>query len=74
MLLILLVLAGPVTGIFIIFVTDAPLSTINLIGSALFVLVLPYAAVCLTLLHLDLTSRRRQAAAETSSPGMLPPA
>ena len=73
-LLVLLVLAGPVTGIFIIFVTDAPLSTINLIGSALFVLVLPYAAVCLTLLHLDLTSRRRQAAAETSSPGMLPPA
>jgi hypothetical protein len=73
-LFLLLLLLGPVTGIFIIFVTDAPLSTINLIGSALFVLVLPYAAVCLTLLHLDLTSRRRQAAAETSSPGMLPPA
>jgi hypothetical protein len=72
-LIVLLVLAGPITGIFIIFVTDAPLSTINLIGSALFVLVLPYAAVCLTLLHLDLTSRRRQAAAETPSPGMLPP-
>jgi hypothetical protein len=73
-LFVLLLLAGPITGIFIIFITDAPLSTINLIGSALFVLVLPYAAVCLTLLHLDLTSRRRQAAAETSSPGMLPPA
>jgi ABC-type sugar transport system permease subunit len=67
--LFILVLAGPVTGILIIFVTDAPLATINFFGTLLFALVLPFVAVALTLLYLDLAVRRDS---EEESPGMLP--
>jgi hypothetical protein len=67
--LFVLVLAGPVTGILIIFVTDAPLATINFFGTLLFALVLPFVAVALTLLYLDLAVRRDS---EEESPGMLP--
>jgi len=71
-LLVLLVFSGPFTGVLVIFVTDAPLSTINLFGSLLFALVLPYAAVALTLLHFDLVSRRGAEPAESAPTGMLP--
>jgi hypothetical protein len=69
MFLFILVLAGPVTGILIIFVTDAPLATINFFGTLLFALVLPFVAVALTLLYLDLAVRRDS---EQEPPGMLP--
>jgi ABC-type sugar transport system permease subunit len=67
--LFILVLAGPFTGILIIFVTDAPLATINFFGTLLFALALPFVAVALTLLYLDLAARRDS---EEETPGMLP--
>jgi hypothetical protein len=67
-LLFLLFLAGPFTGVLIILLTDAPLATVNFFGTLLFALVLPFTAVALTLLYLDLTKRR-----EGANPVILPP-
>ena len=66
-LLFLLFLAGPFTGVLIILLTDAPLATVNFFGTLLFALVLPFTAVALTLLYLDLTTRR-----EAANPVILP--
>jgi hypothetical protein len=68
-LLLVLVVTGPLTGVVIIFVTDAPLATINFFGTLLFALVLPFTSVAVSLLYLDLASRRDS---EGPSPGMLP--
>jgi hypothetical protein len=68
-LLLVLVVTGPITGIVIIFVTDAPLATINFFGTLLFALVLPFTTVAVSLLYLDLAARRDS---EGPSPGMLP--
>jgi hypothetical protein len=57
-LLVLLFLAGPFTGVLIILLTDAPLATVNFFGTLLFALVLPFTSVALTLLYLDLMARR----------------
>jgi hypothetical protein len=70
-LLLLLVVTGPVTGIVVIFITDAPLATINFFGTLLFALVLPFTCVALSLLYLDLAVRRDSGRA---TPGMLPAA
>jgi hypothetical protein len=70
-LLLLLVVTGPVTGIVVIFITDAPLATINFFGTLLFALVLPFTSVALSLLYLDLAVRRDS---ERVTPGMLPAA
>ena len=55
-LLLLLVVTGPFTGVLVIFVTDAPLETINF-ATLLFALVLPFTSVALSLLYLDLAVR-----------------
>jgi hypothetical protein len=68
-LLLVLAVTGPVTGVLIIFVTDAPLATINFFATLLFALVLPLTSVALTFLYLDLAVRRDST--ETSA-GMLP--
>ena len=68
-LLLVLAVTGPITGVVIIFVTDAPLATINFFGTLLFALVLPLTSVALSLLYLDLADRRDS---ETTSAGMLP--
>ena len=68
-LLLVLVVTGPFLGVLVIFVTDAPLSTINFFGTLLFALVLPLTSVALTLLYLDLAVRRDS---EETSTGMLP--
>ena len=68
-ILFVLALTGPFTGVVIIFVTDAPLATINFFGTLLFALVLPLASVAVTLLYLDLAVHRDSKAAD---PGMLP--
>lgn len=47
---------GPVLGLAFLF-TTLPVSTVNLIGSAIFVLVIPYVGVGRTLLYLDLAAR-----------------
>ena len=67
-LLLVLAVAGPVTGVVIIFVTDAPLATINFFGTLLFALVLPFTSVALSLLYLDLAVRRDS---KDASAGML---
>ena len=60
-LLVLLFLAGPFTGVIVILLTDAPLATVNFFGTLLFALVLPFTSVALSLLYLDLMARRAQA-------------
>jgi hypothetical protein len=60
LLLLVLVLVGPFTGVIVILITDAPLATINFFGTLLFALVLPLVTVALTLLYLDLAVRRDQ--------------
>ena len=70
-LVLVLAVAGPVTGVLIIFVTDAPLATINFFGTLLFALVLPFTSVALSLLYLDLAVRRDS---KDASAGMLPAA
>jgi hypothetical protein len=68
-LLLALAVTGPITGVLIIFVTDAPLATINFFATLLFALVLPLTSVALTLLYLDRAERRDS---EEASAGMLP--
>ncbi|MGH3013030.1 MAG: hypothetical protein ACRDMY_14495 [Gaiellaceae bacterium] len=68
-LLFLLVLTGPFTGVIVILLTAAPLATVNFFGTLLFALVLPFAMVALTLLYLDLAARRDS---QNPTPGMLP--
>ncbi len=68
-LLFLLVLTGPFTGVLVILLTAAPLTTVNFFGTLLFALVLPFASVALTLLYLDLAVRHDS---EVANPGMLP--
>jgi len=69
MLLLVLIVTGPFLGVLVIFVTDAPLATINFFGTLLFALVLPFTSVALSLLYLDLAVRRDS---EEPSTGMLP--
>ena len=47
---------GPMLGLAFLF-TTLPVSTVNLIGSAIFVLVIPYVGIGRTLLYLDLVAR-----------------
>jgi hypothetical protein len=68
-LLLLLVVTGPFTGVLVIFVTDAPLETINFFATLLFALVLPFTSVALSLLYLDLALRHDS---QQAPPGMLP--
>jgi hypothetical protein len=48
---------GPVLGLALLF-TTIPVTTVNLFGSAIFVLVIPYVGVGRTLLYLDLAARK----------------
>jgi hypothetical protein len=68
-LLLCLAVTGPFVGVLVIFVTDAPLATINFFAALLFALVLPLVSTALTLLYLDLTVRRDS---EDTRAGMLP--
>jgi hypothetical protein len=52
------VAAGPVAGVILIFLTDAPLSTVNAFGSLVFALLIPYMAIARTLLFFDLEAQR----------------
>ena len=68
-LLLMLAVTGPFIGVLVIFVTDAPLATINFFAALLFALVLPFVSTALTLLYLDLAVRRDS---EGPPAGMLP--
>jgi hypothetical protein len=69
-LLLALAVTGPFVGVLVIFVTDAPLATINFFAALLFAFVLPLVSAALTLLYLDLAVRRDS---EEGTAGMLPP-
>lgn len=51
------VAVGPIVGVLMIFLTDLPLTYINLFGSVLYGLVIPWVAIGRTLLYFDLTER-----------------
>jgi hypothetical protein len=48
---------GPVLGFALLF-TTLPISTVNLVGSVVFVLLIPYVGIGRTLLYLDLAARK----------------
>ena len=48
---------GPIVGIMVIFVTSAPLTLVDVIGSLVYALVVPYVAIALTLLYFDARAR-----------------
>jgi hypothetical protein len=58
--------AGPVLGFALVF-ADVPLTTINLLGSLVFALLVPYVALARTLLYFDLQVRAQDAPAGSES-------
>jgi hypothetical protein len=60
------VIAGPVLGFALVFTTLAPWA-INLFGSLVFALLLPYLVLARTLLYLDLAARKEQSASERTA-------
>ena len=51
-------LLGPIVGIIVLFLTPSPLGIVNLVSSLVYVFVMPYAGIALTLLFYDLRQRR----------------
>jgi hypothetical protein len=64
---LLSIVAGPALGLALIF-TDVPLWTINLLGSIVFALLIPYVAIARTLLYFDLRAHGELAEAATAPP------
>ena len=64
---LLSVAAGPVLGFALIF-ADLSLTAINLLGSLVFALLLPYVALGRTLLYFDLAARAQEAPAKAKAP------
>jgi hypothetical protein len=60
------VVAGPALGLALVF-TDVPLWTVNLLGSVVFALLIPYVAIARTLLYFDLQAIA-EAAPEQAAP------
>ena len=58
-LAIVLAVAGPMLGLFLIF-TPLPLVLVNLIGSVVYALVIPFTTTGATLLYFDLQARQRE--------------
>jgi hypothetical protein len=54
--------SGPIIGFVLLFVTPLEPRWIDLIGSAIYLLVLPFVAISATLLFFDLKARRERAA------------
>jgi hypothetical protein len=61
-LTVLSLVAGPFLGLFLIFLNFSPI-TVNLIGSIVFALLIPYVAAGRTLLYFDLEAREEEAPA-----------
>jgi hypothetical protein len=64
---LLSIAAGPVLGWSLI-VADLPLIAINLLGSLVFALLVPYVALAITLLYLDLATRAQEAPVRAKAP------
>ena len=54
---VIAILSGPVLGVMILLMTSQSLTFINLIGSIIYALTVPYAAIALTLYYFDLQAR-----------------
>jgi hypothetical protein len=54
---VVVILSGPILGVLILLLTSQSLSFINLIGSVIYTLTVPYAAIALTLYYFDLEAR-----------------
>jgi hypothetical protein len=63
LLTLLAVVAGPILGIFLIFLNFSPI-VVNLIGSVVYGLLIPYVAIGRTLLYFDLEAREGEPARE----------
>jgi hypothetical protein len=55
---ILAALSGPLLGVLLLLLTDRSLNVINLAGSLVYTITVPYAALALTLYYFDLEARR----------------
>lgn len=55
-------LLGPIVGVFVLFLTSSSLGFVNLVGSVVYAVVMPYAGIAIALLFYDL--RRRKAGEE----------
>jgi hypothetical protein len=56
---ILAALSGPLVGVVLLLVSDRSLNFINLAGSIVYTITVPFAAIALTLYYFDLTLRER---------------
>jgi Vacuolar protein sorting-associated protein 62 len=59
-------LSGPIVGFVFLLLTSVDPKTLNLIGSLVYVIVLPYLAIATTLLYFDLKERRETVASPAS--------
>jgi len=55
---VIAILSGPLVGVLILLLTSRSLIVINTIGAVVYALVVPYAAIVLTLYYFDLQARR----------------
>jgi hypothetical protein len=60
-------LSGPIVGFVFLLLTSVDPKTLNLIGSLVYVIVLPYLAIATTLLYFDLKERRKALESPVSS-------
>ena len=58
---VIAVLAGPLRGVLILLLTSRSLTFIDVTGSIVYTMVVPYAAIALTLYYFDLHIRRGSA-------------
>jgi len=56
---ILAALSGPLVGVLLLLLSDRSLNFINITGSVIYTITVPYAAIALTLYYFDLDERRR---------------
>jgi hypothetical protein len=55
-------LSGPLFGVLLLLLTDRSLNFINVTGSLIYTITVPYAAIALTLYYFNLDERKRDAA------------
>ena len=61
-LYVIAIAIGPIIGFVLLFTTSLDPQVIDLIGSGIYVLLLPFVAIAATLLFFDLQERRKRAA------------
>ena len=64
---ILAALSGPLFGVVLLLITDRSLNFINIVGSVIYTVTVPYAIIALTLYYFDLTLREQPSAEQLSA-------